>query len=68
VKCLDAWRGKRLEGQSAAILAHVAALKASEDWRKEGGRFIPAPLVYLNGAKWDGAEIGEAASNFAGVV
>jgi hypothetical protein len=68
VKCLDAWRGKRLESQSAAILAHVAALKASEDWRKDGGRFIPAPLAYLNGAKWDGADIGARESAFAGGI
>ena len=31
-------------------------------WRKDNGAFIPAPLVYLNQQRWDGAEIPEAST------
>jgi hypothetical protein len=55
VKCLEAWRKAKCEGQSLAILAHVRQLKTSDDWNRDGGRYIPAPLVYLNQRRWDGA-------------
>jgi hypothetical protein len=34
-------------------------MKTTEQWRKDNGAFIPAPLVYLNQQRWDGAEIPE---------
>lgn len=55
-KCLDLWRRAKLEGEASSIVAHVRAMAASEAWRKQSGEFIPAPLVYLNGRRWDGAE------------
>lgn len=60
VKCLDAWKKARCEGEAMVILLHVQRLKTSEDWRREAGRFIPAPLVYLNQRRWDGAADGAA--------
>ncbi len=33
--------------------------KTTDAWRKDDGAFIPAPLVYLNQQRWDGAEIPE---------
>ena len=39
------------------IIAHVEALKLSIDWRKDSGAFIPAPLVYLNQRRWEGADL-----------
>lgn len=27
--------------------------KQTEDWKKEGGRFIPLPTTWLNGARWE---------------
>lgn len=37
----------------ATILAALTAAKVSEAWRKDGGAFIPAPLVWLNQARWE---------------
>lgn len=54
-KCLEVWKKARLDGDAAVILAHVERMKSSPDWRKESGQFIPAPLVYLNQRRWDGA-------------
>jgi hypothetical protein len=59
-KCLDAWRKAGAEPHTDAILAHVDSLKRSATWTKDGGQFIPAPLVYLNNRRWEGAEPGAA--------
>jgi hypothetical protein len=56
-KCWTLWRRKDFDQVAQAIHAHVDALKASDDWRKEGGAYIPAPLVYLNQQRWEGAEV-----------
>ncbi len=37
----------------ATIVAAVVAAKASDAWTKNLGEFIPAPLVWLNQARWD---------------
>ena len=55
-KCLDAWKKARAERDAALVLAHVESLKSSASWMKNGGEFIPAPLVYLNQRRWEGAE------------
>lgn len=55
-KCLDAWKKANAERDAAVILAHVESLKTSQGWLKNGGEFIPAPLVYLNQRRWEGAE------------
>lgn len=47
-----AWRKLRPEDRSAAIAA-LDPLKRSEDWLREGGRFIPHPSSFLNGHRWE---------------
>lgn len=56
-KCEAVWARGKFDSQVEQIVAHVEAMKASPDWRKESGAFIPAPLVYLNQRRWEGAEI-----------
>ena len=56
-KCWESWRLKDLDQVSPQILAHVEDLKKSDGWTKG---FVPAPLVYLNQRRWEGAEGGEA--------
>lgn len=60
-KCWSLWRQRDFDQQAPVILAHVEALKASPDWRKDGGAFVPAPLVYLNQRRWEGADLDLAA-------
>jgi hypothetical protein len=50
--CKAKWRDKGCEAQTDAILASVAAWKLSREWCKQGGEYIPAPLVWLNGERW----------------
>jgi hypothetical protein len=55
-KCLESWRRAGAEALTDQIVAHVERLKRSPGWTKQGGEFIPAPLVYLNNRRWEGAE------------
>jgi len=65
-KCLDAWKKAHAERDAALILAHVESLKLSQSWRKNGGEFVPAPLVYLNNKRWEGAELADATESSVG--
>ena len=49
-KCLDVWIRRRLDQTADQIIAHVAAMKETEQWRKG---FEPAPLTYLNQKRWE---------------
>lgn len=35
------------------IMKAVELQKRSEDWQREGGRFIPHPATWINGGRWD---------------
>jgi len=56
-ECEKLWRKSKLEDITAEVVAHVRAMAVTETWTKQGGEFIPAPLVYLRGKRWDGAEV-----------
>ncbi len=56
-ECHKVWKRRHCEPFTAQIVAHVEFMKTGEDWRKEGGAYIPAPVVYLNQGRWDGAEV-----------
>lgn len=53
-KCLAIWKRKGFEAQADLIVSHVFAMSKTEDWRKG---FDPLPETYLNGQRWDGAEL-----------
>mgnify|MGYP003405239962 CR=1 FL=1 len=57
-KCLQTWRRADLEPLAEQIVRHVERMDATPDWTKEGGAYVPAPQVYLNQRRWDGAEVG----------
>lgn len=57
--CLAKWKKGYYETCHDQIIKHVEWMKTTDDWRKQNGAFIPAPLVYLNQQRWDGAEIPE---------
>jgi len=56
-KCFESWKKANAERDAALVIGHVEHLKNSEAWLKQGGQFVPAPLVYLNKRAWDGADI-----------
>jgi hypothetical protein len=61
-KCLESWKKANAERDAALVVAHVSSLKNSA-WLKDGGQFVPAPLVYLNQRRWEGAEVSESQPN-----
>jgi len=67
-ECLKVWKSKGFDSQADSILAHVAAMAKTESWTKQGGEFIPAPVVYLRGGRWDGADLTASHENFAGAI
>lgn len=36
-----------------SILKHVCDMAMTEDWKKEGGKYVPLPASYLNGRRWE---------------
>ena len=57
--CQAKWAKGLYEHCADQILKHVEWQKTTDQWRKDNGAYIPAPLVYLNQQRWDGAEIPE---------
>lgn len=53
-QCLNKWAKYGCASNATHIIAHVEAMKRSQDWTKENGAYIPAPLVYLNQQRWEG--------------
>lgn len=53
----QAWKTwQKLNGQRPPIedlIKKIDELKKSEDWKKDGGQFIPHPSTWLNAAGWD---------------
>ena len=48
---LKAWRSAKPDLDT--VLASLERFKASEDWRKDGGRYIPMPATWLNQRRWE---------------
>jgi len=59
--CKKVWDKSYCDTQADQIIKHLAWMKTTEQWLKANGAFIPAPLVYLNQQRWDGAEVPEMA-------
>lgn len=66
-ECVEVWEKSRLEAEAAEIVNHVKAMSATEAWRKQAGQFIPAPVVYLRGRRWEGAEFSAANDDHSSV-
>lgn len=71
-RCAERWVSQDLDAQAEAILSDVDARKGWDKWTQDGGKYIEAPLVYLNNERWkDGAGQGSSAASggrFAGVL
>ena len=49
-----AWKSLNLDfEQYERLMAALERAKASDDWRKDGGRFIPHPATWLNGRRFE---------------
>lgn len=52
-ECRRIWERRDLEAIADDVVAGVERWKASDDWARESGRYIPGPAPFLNGAKWE---------------
>lgn len=53
-QALKAWKKIKSRGHVLAeLMAGLEQQKASGDWRKEDGKFIPHPATWLNGRRWE---------------
>lgn len=53
-QALKAWKKIKPAGQILAdLMAALEKQKASADWLKDGGQFIPHPASWLNGRRWE---------------
>lgn len=62
-KCLDAWKKAGAEPHAALVVAHVERMKAGP-WTRDSGKYVPAPLTYLNQRRWEGADSANDADPF----
>lgn len=56
VQCLAKWQAMNLEPLADQIIAAVQHFARSPEWTKDGGQFIPAPLVWLNQRRWEAVD------------
>lgn len=57
--CKKKWAENYYFYQLKTILNHLEWMKTTGQWLRDNGAFIPAPKVYLNQMRWDGAEVPE---------
>jgi hypothetical protein len=58
--CKKKWVDSYYFSQKHIILNHVKWMATTAQWLKDNGSWIPAPKVYLNQQRWDGADIPES--------
>lgn len=54
-KCLTHWKSEGLAARAQEVLTSLEAWKASSQWVKDDGQFIPAPMVWLRKKPFDAA-------------
>ena len=53
-QAMKAWKKVKPTGQVFAnLMAALEKQRASADWLKDGGQFIPHPATWLNGRRWE---------------
>ena len=61
-QCARKWESKGCEAMADRIVSAVNAAKHSEGWTKESGKYVPAPLVWLNQEQWEAPTEAQAAA------
>lgn len=51
-QCLQKWKKLGCAQEAAHIIQHVGFMRRQDDWTKQGGAFVCAPMVYLNQQRW----------------
>lgn len=51
--CAGIWSRKKLDRHIDAVMSGLNAYKASEQWRRDNGKYIPNPSTFLNQERWN---------------
>lgn len=62
-QCLAKWHSQGCEAIADVVLSALRAQKASTNWTKDKGQYVPAPLVWLNQARWEAPGAEDVASS-----
>jgi uncharacterized protein YdaU (DUF1376 family) len=54
-ECAMRWKARELDTIADEIMAGLEAWKRSDDWAREGGKYIPGVLVWMNQNRWENA-------------
>ncbi len=65
-QALKAFKGQKINGEIVDILKDIENRRASLDWTKDGGQYVPYPSTYLTNRKWEEAQ--ESVNPFAGAL
>ena len=57
-QCLDKWMTHKCDEVFDEVMRGLDAWKSSDEWKKSGGQYIPAPLVWLNQNRWESGPTG----------
>ena len=52
-KCQRKWLADNLDEAADKIMSSLRVCKATEQWKKQGGQFIPQPYTWLNQTPWE---------------
>lgn len=52
-RCLELWHRQGFEAVGDQILLHVGAMANSPQWLEAAGKYVPAPLTYLNQRRFE---------------
>lgn len=55
-KCIQLWQDRGLDAKGEMIVAAVQKLRDCPQWTKEGGRFVPHIVKFLEQEEWTAAE------------
>lgn len=51
---LKAWKAAKAKADElTSMLSDIAVRVPSDDWQKEGGKYVPNPATYLNQRRWE---------------
>lgn len=48
-----AWDRAKVNGSVSEVMQSLERQKQSEDWKKNGGQFIPLPSTWINARRWE---------------
>ena len=61
---LKAWQRAMRKPPIDYILEQLEKWKASGDWTKEGGRYVPHPTTWINGERWNDEPYGYGSTGY----